>query len=136
MLRRNLLVLCLLTALLATFGAGAVVAVTMNWGKPLATVTVENHSGKTIAAVEMLVSTCGTERTLLQKSADIKAFANPATAYRFTLPLCGEGGHRTKVWFSDGMTVQSPGSYIMKGTRIVERVQRDSIQSEITSFPY
>ena len=136
MLRRSLLVLSFSAALLATFGAGAVVAVAMNWGKPLAVVTVENLSGKPIVAVEMLVSTCGTERTVLQKSADIKPSASPAEAYRFTLPLCGEGGHRTKVLFSDGTTVQSRGSYVMTGTRVVERVRTDSIQSEVTSTPY
>jgi hypothetical protein len=136
MQQRILLVLCLLAALSAAFGAGSVTAMAMDWGKPLAVVTVENQSNKTIASVEISVSTCGTRRTLSQKSADIQTHANQATAFRFSLPLCGEGGHRTRVQFSDGKTVESPDSYIMNGSRIVERVQPDSIRSEVSSIPY
>ena len=136
MFRRIFLLLSCLAALMAAFGVGSVAAISMDWGRPLAVVTVENHSGKSISSVEISVSTCGTQRTLSQKSTDIQAYASQADAFRFTLPLCGEGGHRTRVQFFDGKTVESPGSYIMKGSRIIERVQTDSIQSEFSPLSY
>ena len=136
--RRNLLVLWHLAALIAAFGLGSVAVLYMDWGKPPAVlvVKVENQSGKTISSVEISVSTCGTQRTLSQKSTDIQAHAEQADAFEFTLPLCGEGGHKTKVHFADGTTVESPASYIMNGSRIVERVKTNSIQSEISGPSY
>ena len=136
MLRRILRVMFYIATLIAAFGVGSVAAISMDWGKPQAVVTVENQSGKTISSVEITVSTCGTKRTLSQKSSDIRANTNRAAAFRFTLPLCGEGGHKTRVQFSDGTTVESPGSYIMTGSRVVERVQTNSIQSEISWYLY
>jgi len=136
MYRRFVLVLVAIATLAAAFGAGAMAAVSMDWGKPIATLTVENKSGKAIASVEISISTCGTRRTLSQKDTDNPAYADQAKSYVFTLPLCGEGGHRTRVHFSDGKTVESHGSYIENGSRILERVQEDSIQSEFSSLSY
>jgi|688.fasta_scaffold1403316_2 hypothetical protein len=136
MLRRTLLVLLFLTSLVAAFGAGSLTAIRLDWGKPLAVITVENQSGKTISSVEIVLTTCGTQRTISQRSTDIQAHASQSAIHMFKVPLCGEGGHRTRVQFSDGKTVESPGSYIMNGSRIVEQVKADSIRSEVTSLLY
>lgn len=136
MVRRTLQVLLLLTSLVAAFGAGSLTAIRLDWGQPLATISVQNESGKAISTVEIGLTTCGTQRTIFQGSTDIQAHASPSANFVFRVALCGEGGYRTKVQFSDGKILESPGSYIMNGSRMVERIKVESIRSEITSLSY
>jgi hypothetical protein len=117
-----------LATLLAAFAVGAVAAMMRGWGTPIATINVVNNSGKSFGAIELEVETCA-RRTVL-----IEASPPQLTGLTYRVPVCGEGGYKVKVTFTDGTTISSVGRYIENGYRTTETVNRDAISSKVVAI--
>jgi hypothetical protein len=110
-------------ALVVALGTGALVASVRGWGSPNVVVDVVNAAEVSIVATELTIETCGAVTRITSD-----AIASNESR-RFAFPVCGEGGYRLRVTFSDGREITSGGAYVEGGYRISERVSRERIDT-------
>lgn len=131
-MRKISLFIAILILTLAVFGMGAVTAVLLRWGKPIAIIYVQNESDKEIESITVTYTTCGVKRKLIYKSAEQHQFDTDSKNFSMPVVLCGEGSHITEIAFSNGQIFTSKSFYIEGGYEVTERITESGISSAYT----
>jgi len=131
-MRKIFLFIAIVILPLAVFGTGAATAVLLHWGKPIATIYVENESEKEIESITVTYTTCGVKRKLIYKSAEQHQFDTDSKRFSMQVVLCGEGSHITEIALSNGQIFASKGFYIQGGYEVTERITESGISSAYT----
>ena len=130
MCRAILLSLLVLPMLLLVFGAGALTAIRLDWGMPIARVNVSSEAE--IESIVVTYTTCGLTRKLAYRFSDQHARDTMPKEISMPFVLCGEGGHSTEVVLRDGKTFTTKGSYVAGGYEVTEHVTGSGIRSKYT----
>lgn len=117
---------------LTVFGVGAATAVFLHWGRPIATIYVQNEFDKKIESITITYTTCGLKRSLIYKSAEQHQFDTDSKRFSMQVVLCGEGSHITEIALSNGQIFTSKGFYIQGGDEVTERITESGISSAYT----
>lgn len=131
-MRKIFLFIAILVLTVAVFGTGAATAVLLRWGKPIATIYVQNESDKKIESITVTYTTCGVKRKLIYKGAEQHQFDTDSKIFSMQVVLCGEGSHITEIAFSNGQIFTTKGSYIEGGDEVTERITESGINSAYT----
>jgi hypothetical protein len=124
----------LVSAFLATFGAGAFTAARSEWGMPIANIVVKNDTDQNIDSIVITYTTCGLTRKLVYKKIEQHKSNISSNAVPMKIVLCGEGSHFTEVTLSNGNSMTTKGSYIEGGYNVTEHITLSGINSEFAIF--
>lgn len=118
----------LVVLILGALGAGAATAVLRGWSSSSVTLDLQNKSGRSIEAFVVHHETCGTKGSLTGNR------LSAGESRKITLSVCGEGGFRVDVMFSDGTRVSGSERYVEPGYVVTETVTSDAITSGVRTY--
>lgn len=111
------------TALIVSFGAGAVTAVFRHWGQPLATVHVRNVSELEVSKVVLISKTWKSTTT-----SELGPLVTGAQT-TYMIFMAGEGSYQLRATLADGRVLEGGAGYVEAGYTNNELVHSDRIES-------
>jgi len=114
----------------AGFLAGAVVAISRQWGSPLVTVVVQNHASKPLRAVSLGYGSCGQAGTAFRSGEPL----GPGESRMFQFLVCGEGSYTVDAVLDSGQTLTA-SAYVERGYHAENVVENERIRSQTTLYP-